>query len=492
MYVACCNTYYTSRKPIVKKFPSLISSAMEFIKLNGYSAHARRRSSTGSGAGVSLDQVRNHLLQTVPGLKEHGIGKTAVAYLFCPPNKGRKSSARYKGYIDARVPAKRNNVRKKNVDAHYYMFSRVKIRREMAQKFNEEFITVSCDNMNKLNVGGGMMVSRYHQINRLYMNDDTPNYEDHDFNLPGYKIVASGYMMLEFNENVPIEQQDSSGNVYTEVDFNIELEPLDELKDMLIEEDVSSVVNNMIDSISKNNAMFKEGKFIKDSSGRLHYKTPHAGPGRIVLRPMKYQQSNIVAHIGDLEPLVNTRRNEKRNCVLLMVDGGPDWSTSSYKNIYCFYRWWRAQEFDLLSVTSYTAGFSAYNSIEHLWSPVSKRFTGVKANYCANGDSVAPALLTGTSNEEKEAKEHEVFDRITKEIQDDYLKELTFNNNPIMVERVACDNPTDNDNYGIHKVEKFFKEPIHVARSPEYKDIMKQFRDLFDHQGLFQALSILS
>ena len=43
---------------------------MEFIKLNGYSAHARRRSSTGSGAGVSLDQVRNHLLQTVPGLKE--------------------------------------------------------------------------------------------------------------------------------------------------------------------------------------------------------------------------------------------------------------------------------------------------------------------------------------------------------------------------------------------------------------------------------------
>ena len=60
----------------------------------------------------------------------------------------------------------------------------------MAQKFNEEFIAVSCNDMNKLNVGGGMMVSRYHQMNTIDMNDDTPNYQDHDFNIPGYKIVA--------------------------------------------------------------------------------------------------------------------------------------------------------------------------------------------------------------------------------------------------------------------------------------------------------------
>ena len=39
--------------------------------------------------------------------------------------------------------------------------------------------------MNKLNVGGGMMVSRYHQINRIFMVDDTHDYDDHDFNQPG-------------------------------------------------------------------------------------------------------------------------------------------------------------------------------------------------------------------------------------------------------------------------------------------------------------------
>ena len=61
-------------------------------------------------------------------------------------------------------------------------------------------ITVSCDDMTKLNVGGGMMVSRYHQINQIFMIDDSPDYEDHDFNLPGYKVCISAYMSLEFND----------------------------------------------------------------------------------------------------------------------------------------------------------------------------------------------------------------------------------------------------------------------------------------------------
>ena len=37
------------RKPLVEKFPTLIGTATNFIKLDGYSAHARRRISSGSG-----------------------------------------------------------------------------------------------------------------------------------------------------------------------------------------------------------------------------------------------------------------------------------------------------------------------------------------------------------------------------------------------------------------------------------------------------------
>ena len=86
----------------------------------------------------------------------------------------------------------------KNIDVHY-LFSRVKMSREFAERFKDEVITVSCDDMNKLNVSGGMMVSGYHQINRIFMTDDTPDYGEHDFNLPGYKVCVGGYMSLEFN-----------------------------------------------------------------------------------------------------------------------------------------------------------------------------------------------------------------------------------------------------------------------------------------------------
>ena len=131
------------RKPLVDSYPNLMEKAVEFIKLNGYLAHACRRNSIGSsGAGVSVDAMRQHLVKTIPGLTD--ITKTAVSYLFCPPTKSRKSSERYKGYIQVRVHAKRNNKRKKNIDPHY-LFSRVKMRREFSQKFGDGVVALSCE-----------------------------------------------------------------------------------------------------------------------------------------------------------------------------------------------------------------------------------------------------------------------------------------------------------------------------------------------------------
>ena len=112
----------------------------------------------------------------------------------------------------------------------------------------------------------------------------------------------------------------------------------------------------------------------------------------------------------------------------LTVDGGPDWSTASFTNIYFYHSYWRKKELTLLTVTSYAPGFSAYNSIEHLWSPVSKRFTSVKANPCDEGDDVPPVMMPGISDDQLISKEHEVFDRITDVVCQNYLKDLKFNN----------------------------------------------------------------
>ena len=79
--------------------------------------------------------------------------------------------------------------------------------RKFSQEFGDEVVALSCDDINKLNGVCGMMVSRYDQIRQIYMKDDSPDYEDNDFNLPGYKIIPSGYMLLEFKDNLPKKSQ---------------------------------------------------------------------------------------------------------------------------------------------------------------------------------------------------------------------------------------------------------------------------------------------
>ena len=59
------------------------------------------------------------------------------------------------------------------------------------------------------------------------MVDDTPVYDDHDFNQPSYKFCVSGYMSLEFDNNIPIDVQATSDDIFTEVDFNINEEPFE-------------------------------------------------------------------------------------------------------------------------------------------------------------------------------------------------------------------------------------------------------------------------
>ena len=74
-----------------------------------------------------------------------------------------------------------------------------------------------------------------------------------------------------------------------------------------------------------------------------------------------------------------------------------------------------------------------------------KKLTIIKANPCAEGDSVASVLLSGATKEEvekgkkkKRKKEIEVFDRITDELTSIYLNDFTFNEFPVHVEKTQC------------------------------------------------------
>lgn len=175
---------------LVSRFPDLVDAASEFVKQHGFSAQCRRRTETGYSSGVTVAEIRQHLLKEIPGLREHGISLTTIRRLFQAPNKGNRASKRYRCLVDARVATKSNRYREFHPDSHY-LFSRNKHRREFCTLFKSEACIVSMDDMAKIKVGAPA-VSRYHQLRRLCPTMDMPNYADHDFPVPNYLLSASG------------------------------------------------------------------------------------------------------------------------------------------------------------------------------------------------------------------------------------------------------------------------------------------------------------
>ena len=97
------------QKSIVQRFPSIIDITSEFLKQHGLAAQCRRRNDTGFSSGVTINQIKQHLLENVQGLREHNISKSTVRRLFEALNKSHNAAARYKGHIDARVETKCNS-----------------------------------------------------------------------------------------------------------------------------------------------------------------------------------------------------------------------------------------------------------------------------------------------------------------------------------------------------------------------------------------------
>ena len=146
------------------------------------------------------------------------------------------------------------------------------------------------------------------------------------------------------------------------------------------------------------------------------------------------------------------------------------------QNIFCSHKYWEREDLDLLTVTSYAAGFSVCNSIEHLWAPISKKLTGVKGNPCTDGDDVAPALLPKLTKEEIEKKEIEVFDQITEELKSVSLKDFTYDDFPVHVENIKCQANLQ-EKYHLKKFASFIQAPVSQAVGDNYKDVMTDFCD---------------
>ena len=133
----------------------------------------------------------------------------------------------------------------------------------------------------------------------------------------------------------------------------------------------------------------------------------------VSLRASRFHSYTIKAHIDDLQLIVEAGVQEGKTIVILTVDSGPDWSTSPLVNA-LFYMWLlKDNRLDVLVATSAAARFSAFNPIEHLWSPLSKTLNGVTLSAVAPGDSKPPCQISGISNEEGSQKKQR---SLTKEL----------------------------------------------------------------------------
>jgi hypothetical protein len=392
-------SYSQSRlgRPLLhKQYPDIVEKTVQFLQLHSFAAQEKRRSSISNASGVTLNDIRTHLLKTVPGLKENGISRATVHRLFHPPNKRHNSAKLYKCLVNARVPAKQNTRRCQNHVSQQYDRAQVNYCMEFTAKFEAETTTFSCDDKNKVNVGESTpAVSRYHNISKFFLTGDSPNYCDHDFPIPNSKIIPSGYMELKKKSGglKPVARRSRSVSVRRGPGV-----------ETTRSRSVSPPRRNSDDDIQD---------FKTDRHGRLHYNWPRTGPATIVNRATKFHGSSMANHVRDMHPLIV---QTQKPIVTLILDNGPDQTTKSQKNLTMLGRLWRDTELDVLNICHYSPGDSALNPIEHQWSPRSRDLVGVFLKARLEGENKPPSEQCGLSKEQVIEKEQVIYDRAVDEL----------------------------------------------------------------------------
>ena len=265
------------------------------------------------------------------------------------------------------------------------------------------------DDMNKIKMGPATAVSRYHQQHRFYMTSNSPDLHDHDFPNPGYLIICSGYQLQVENDPLP----DNIPPVFTDIDVN-------DLTDQTI--DIESLPNPE----AHPNPMMSY-----DRLRRTHYKSSKYGPAVLKLRAHKFGSSSAQTHANDLAPILSAQVQDGKTIAFIKVDNGPDWNILNVTNAIYFGRMLRDTGLDILGIVSYAAQWSAYNNIEHLWSPISKRLANVVLPYVLDDDQSHPCQQKELSTEELKVKEAQLFDQSMELIRDTYWKNADFNGSEV-------------------------------------------------------------
>ena len=96
------------------------------------------------------------------------------------------------------------------------------------------------------------------------------------------------------------------------------------------------------------------------------------------LRAQSFHPTTVATYVTNLLQILKPHiKLHGTSSFMLLSDGGPDFTPIFVLNSIFFFHLFKELNLDLLSVSTYAARYSAFNLVEHLWSTLSNKLSGV-------------------------------------------------------------------------------------------------------------------
>ena len=185
-----------------------------------------------------------------------------------------------------------------------------------------------------------------------------------------------------------------------------------------------------------------------------------------------------MSHTNGLLPILRAQVSDGKTCAFVKVDNGGDWNLHSLVNAFYMHRLWKDSGLDILWIISYAASWSAYNNIEHLWSPASRRLCSVIVPSILEGDDKPICKMADIDTEERRQKEAILFNTAMNVVVSNYWNDFTFSGNAVTTSFKKClDKEEPYDDY--KTVHQLLSGGLNALRN--HDGLMKELRAMFAH-----------
>ena len=178
-----------------------------------------------------------------------------------------------------------------------------------------------------------------------------------------------------------------------------------------------------------------------------------------------------------MHPILVTAKEKGKSFVEVIGDNGPDMDLTNYINIFYWGRLWKDINLTRLSRISYPADHSAFNPIEHAWSPLSSKLTSVTLSATLPGEDKPPQKQTDLTTDEISKKNKEMLENAANELVS-HWENLTYDGNavvPLPVKNII-EVYIDHNN-----VEMFVNAPLRDLDTKELKSLREEFKFFCRH-----------